>query len=296
MPPEPFPVLVHPFPGPTPRSCAYEAGSPASRNALVFIGGLGDGPHTVPYVRALAGRLQSEPELSYSLFEVRLASAFGGFGHRRLADDVADLAALVRHLRGALGRRRVVLLGHSTGCQDCMEYTDYARHGAEPVDGFILQGPVSDREAFGPLVPKEELEAGVAKAADLVRSGRGDTIMPKDKLAEMFDAPITAYRYHSLLAPGGDDDFFSSDLPDDKIASFWSKFQKPVLVLPSGEDEHVPESIDVPKLIARWASLAPDGIVSDLSGPIPGASHTVRSPESREWMADIVVRFLSSLE
>lgn len=202
MPPEPFPVLVHPFPGPTPRSCAYEAGSPTSRNALVFIGGLGDGPHTVPYVRALASRLQSEPELGYSVFEVRLSSAFGGFGYRRLADDVADLAALVRHLRGALGRDRVVLLGHSTGCQDCMEYTDYAKHGAEPVDGFILQGPVSDREAFGPLISKEELEAGVAKAAELVGSGRGDAIMPRDKLSEMFDTPITAYRYYSLLAPG----------------------------------------------------------------------------------------------
>lgn len=296
MPLEPFPVLVHPFPGPTPRSRAYEAGSPASRNALVFIGGLGDGPHTVPYVRALADRLQSDPELGYSLFEVRLASAFGGFGHRRLADDVADLSALVRHLRSALGRQRVVLLGHSTGCQDCMEYTDYAKHGAEPVDGFILQGAVSDREAFGPLVPKEELEASVAKAAELVRSGREDTIMPKNMITEMLGAPITAYRYHSLLAPGGDDDFFSSDLPDDKIASFWSKFQKPVLVLPSGEDEHVPKSIDMPKLMARWASLAPDGIVSNLSDLIPGASHTIRSPESQEWMADRVVRFLSSLE
>ncbi|KAL8423419.1 hypothetical protein RB596_003579 [Gaeumannomyces avenae] len=199
---EPFPVLVHPFPGPTPRSCAYEAGSPTSPNALVFIGGLGDGPHTVPYVRTLAARLQSEPGLGYSLFEVRLASAFSGFGHRRLADDVADVAALVRHLRGTLRRRRVVLLGHSTGCQGCMEYTDYARHGAEPVDGFVLQGPVSDREAFGPLVPREELEAGLASAAELVGSGRGNTIMPKDEIVEMFGAPITAYRYHSLLAPG----------------------------------------------------------------------------------------------
>lgn len=114
--PAPFPVTVHPFKSPTPYSCAYEQGSSSSKNALVFIGGLGDGPHTVPYVHRVAKELESWTKLSYSVFETRLRSSFGGFGYRRLQDDAADISALVKYLHG-IGKQKVVLMGHSTGCQ-----------------------------------------------------------------------------------------------------------------------------------------------------------------------------------
>lgn len=114
--PAPFPVTVHPFQSPTPLSCAYELGSSSSKNALVFIGGLGDGPHTVPYIRAVAKKLESATGLGYSVFETRLRSSFTGFGYSRLSDDVADISALVKHLRG-IGKQKIVLMGHSTGCQ-----------------------------------------------------------------------------------------------------------------------------------------------------------------------------------
>lgn len=115
-----FTTTVHPFESPTPHACAYETGLTNAKNALVFIGGLGDGPHTVPYPRTIAKRLEREPELSYSVFEFRLTSSFSGFGFARLADDVADISALVKYLR-SIGKRRVVLLGHSTGCQVCSD-------------------------------------------------------------------------------------------------------------------------------------------------------------------------------
>lgn len=112
----PFPAIVHPFESPTPCSCAYELGPSSSRNTLVFIGGLGDGPHTVPYVRTIARELESAEGLSYSVFEVRLSSSFTAFGYSRLSDDVTHLSALVKYLRG-LGKEKIVFLGHSTGCQ-----------------------------------------------------------------------------------------------------------------------------------------------------------------------------------
>lgn len=116
--PKPYPVLVHHFRSTTPGARAYEHGDAASRNAVVFIGGLGDGPHTVPYVKPVADRLRTGDAvaLSYSLFEIRMASSFGGYGCSSLADDVADISALVEYLRG-LGKEKVVLFGHSTGCQ-----------------------------------------------------------------------------------------------------------------------------------------------------------------------------------
>ena len=120
MAPSPFPVTVHTFKSPSLEadSHAYESGNTTASNALVFIGGLTDGPHTVPCIRTVADRLAG-PEasgLDYSVFEIRMASSFGGFGYSSLARDVADISALVGYLK-ELGRKKIVLFGHSTGCQ-----------------------------------------------------------------------------------------------------------------------------------------------------------------------------------
>lgn len=80
------------------------------------------------------------------------------------------------------------------------------------------------------------------------------------------------------------------------MAGIWSRFRKPVLVLPSGEDEYVPTSVNFGALLARWQRLAPPGVVSGLSGFIPGASHSVTEAAAQEWTAERVVEFLASLE
>ncbi|KAH8890920.1 duf1749 domain-containing protein [Thozetella sp. PMI_491] len=291
-----FPVTVHTYPAVSGGTAyTYELGAAATpaRNALVFIGGLGDGPHTVGYVRSVGRKLAETPSLGYSVFETRLSSAFNGFGYSSLADDVNEISALVKYLRG-LGKEKIVLMGHSTGCQDCMEYND-PKHGTSPVDGFILQGCVSDREAFGPLLGPEMIADSLAHAEALLKEGNGDVIMPKEKIFAGFSGPVTAYRWHSLLSVGGDDDFFSSDLADEKLAISWGRLQKPVLILPSGQDQYVPSSVDVPSMVARWKTFCKPGIASELSGLIPGANHQVEQPEAREWLADRVIQFLAAL-
>lgn len=112
----PYSVIVHPFDSPTRYSCAYEIGPASARNAVINIGGLGDGPHTVPFVRQFAKHLGDASDLSYSVFEFRMTSSFIGFGTSSLTNDVADISALVKYLRG-IGKEKIVLFGHSTGCQ-----------------------------------------------------------------------------------------------------------------------------------------------------------------------------------
>ena len=114
----PFPVTVHPYRAPVRGSCAYELGLTQSRNAVIFIGGLTDGPHTSPFIRRVAKHLEKASHLSYSIFEVRLRSAYIGFGTSSLANDVADVSALVKYLR-SIGKEKIFLFGHSTGCQVC---------------------------------------------------------------------------------------------------------------------------------------------------------------------------------
>lgn len=114
---EPFPVTVHPFPSPKRGgSHAYELGNTSAKNAVVFIGGLTDGPHTTPYIRTVAKHLENSSSLDYSVFEIRMRSSFIGFGTSSLANDVEDISALVKYLRGR-GKEKIVLFGHSTGCQ-----------------------------------------------------------------------------------------------------------------------------------------------------------------------------------
>lgn len=66
------------------------------------------------------------------------------------------------------------------------------------------------------------------------------------------------------------------------------------MVVPSAEDEYIPKTVDFEKLLAKWKSFCP--AMSDLSGRIPWANHTVDPPASQEWLADRVVSFLKSLD
>ncbi|KAH6890516.1 hypothetical protein B0T10DRAFT_605996 [Thelonectria olida] len=286
----PFTVVVHPFESETRHSCGYEIGNTKARNALVVIGGLTDGPHTVPVVRPLAKFIEQAQDLDYSIFEFRMRSSFTGFGQSNLSNDVADTSAFVKYLRG-LGKEKIVLMGHSTGCQDCMEYTHYDKHGSEPVDGFILQGGISDRDTLELIMadPEPSLEL----AAKMIAEGKADHMMPNDMIPSVLGAPISAYRFQSLAAKGGDDDYFSADLEDEKVKTFWSRFQKPVLVLHSGDDEYVPEKVDQAASNKRYQAAS--SLVSPLSGLIPGASHTVDEPEAQEWFAKRVGEFLKTL-
>ncbi|KAI1808028.1 DUF1749-domain-containing protein [Daldinia bambusicola] len=290
-----FVTTVHPFESPTAHACAYEIGLPNARNALVFIGGLGDGPHTVPYPRAIAKRLETEPDLSYSVFEFRLSTSFTGFGFGRLANDVADISAIVKYLR-SIGKEHIVLLGHSTGSQDCMEYTAPAHH-APPVEGYILQAPVSDRGAISSEMGGFELDKSLKIAKELIASGRGHERMLPENLSKSFhDTPISASRWYALGAVDGEDNYFDPELPDEVIEPYWKRVDKPILILHSGNDEFVPSSIDKDALVKRWRALCRPGIASELSGTIPGAGHRVEEPESEKWLVNTVVEFLQTIK
>lgn len=117
--PPPFSVTAHPYRTRVQGGVAYELGPTSAKNAIVFVGGLFDGPHTVNYTRPLAKLLENSSDLDYSVFEIRMRSSFIGFGTSSLKNDVEDISALVKYLR-SIGREKIVLFGHSTGCQVCI--------------------------------------------------------------------------------------------------------------------------------------------------------------------------------
>lgn len=104
-------------------------------DVVIFIGGLGDGLMAVPHIEPLAQRLQQH---GWSLVQLLTSSSYDGWKIGSVERDAEEIGQCVGHLR-LLGRKRIVLLGHSTGCQDVVQYH---MHPRELVNGSILQAPV----------------------------------------------------------------------------------------------------------------------------------------------------------
>jgi hypothetical protein len=96
-----------------------------------------------------------------------------------------------------------------------------------PINGYILQGPVSDRESTAALLKKQnrDYEASLAYATRLVEEGKGkDEYMPKNLLPEGYNTPVNAYRWHSLISVGCVCTCFLAQMPfrtADKIRPQW---------------------------------------------------------------------------
>ena len=193
-------------------------------------------------------------------------------------------------------------MGHSTGCQDVMEYLVGKGHETRsPIDGGILQAPVSDREALVAAMDPKVYEEGCRIAQDMVDRGLGEDIMPSDAPKIFGAKPVCARRWLSLASPNhdGDDDYFSSDLSDEQLMkSFGSLPAKaPLCILFSGIDEHMPKTTDMAGLIQTWIGVVKRGngkVDEENSGIVENATHNlVGNPE--EVVADLVKRVLGFL-
>lgn len=144
-------------------------------------------------------------------------------------------------------------------------------------------------------MPPDFFAKTLGHAKDMIARGEQDEIMPKALIPPIFHSPITAYRWHSLISRGGDDDFFSSDLEDETLLKSFGQLDKPTLIMPSEKDEMVPPNIDKEGLLKRWSGAAKEDVVSGLSGVIPGADHALSEEMAVIRFLDRVMRFLKGL-
>jgi alpha-beta hydrolase superfamily lysophospholipase len=255
---------------------------------------------TVPYPTTLAKAL---PE-SWSLAQILLSSSYGCWGTSSVSADAENIAKCVQYFRG-IKNGKIVLMGHSTGCQDVMEYL--VGPGFEerpPVDGGILQAPVSDREAMLISMPQDVYDNSVAAAYALVAEDKPEGLLPTSVTHGLFGAPVTARRWLSLTSPykDGEEDYFSSDLSELELKRRFGALpaRTPMCILESGADEHVPTYVDKAALVQKWIGLIKGngGKVDELhSGVIEGASHNLsnNNPEVVEELVRRVVGFIGTL-
>ncbi|KAG8100306.1 hypothetical protein GUJ93_ZPchr0013g36780 [Zizania palustris] len=227
--------------GPQSVQVAFRTGD--FNQQVIFIGGLTDGFLATDYLEPLSLALELE---KWSLVQPLLSSSYTGYGTSSLEQDALELDQLISYLINKENSEGVILLGHSTGCQDIVHYMRTNFACSKAVSGVILQAPVSDREYRATLPETAEM---IDLAAKLISEGHGMHLMPREANP---DAPITAYRYHSLCAYMGDDDMFSSDLSEDQLRQrlgHMSTTQCQVIF--SMGDEYVPEYVDKEALVDR---------------------------------------------
>ncbi|GMK58736.1 hypothetical protein CspeluHIS016_0601780 [Cutaneotrichosporon spelunceum] len=268
------------------KTLPYVVSGPHSPKAVIFIGGLYNGLGDVPYTHALSDALS---RAGWKLVQFHWSSAYEGFGTGSLARDASEIHALADHLR-AHHTSTIVVMGHSTGSQDVLHLLT-TLGGAE---GGIMQAPVSDREHLSVDPTTKAWTDFLPAATVMVEEGRGKELVPGfDKVGGMH---MSAYRLWSLMSPSGDDDYFSSDLPDKPdgvhkhpLAESFGALPVPVLALFSEKDEyaHVP---DVEAHLARWRTASKGKLETHV---VPGANHAV--DDEAHW-PDLCVATVSWLQ
>ena len=291
---------------------------PQHKNALLFIGGLGDNFLSVPLAEEIAETLASENS-SWSVFEIQLSSLSSAWGVSNLDNDVADLNECVRWARDDMGKMKIVIMGHSTGSQDVLHYCYHRTISRPQVDGAVLQAPVSDREAL--MIAMKAPGRGQSKTRtayeDCLRSAQYSTstevlLLPREDTATLGygDVWVSAERFLSLASPQSpehpsSEDLFSSDLSDQTLCDTFGRIDKKVLatqfllILISGADEHVPEWVDKKALLRRWElALKTSGVeLHERSAVMGGTSHNGQTGEGvSSEIVDRVTEYLKTVE
>ncbi|GMH32540.1 hypothetical protein BSKO_00374 [Bryopsis sp. KO-2023] len=126
----------------------------------------------------------------------------------------------------------------------------------------------------------------------MVSQGKGEEIVMRDFITIPAGAPICARRFLDLFKRGGDDDMFSSYFTEKEMQDVLQHMAPvPCLVLMSGKDKYVPQSIDTRVLGERISqAIGPNAI----SRVIEGGLHSLNGNEDEA--VSVLTEFIKSLD
>lgn len=175
--------------------------------------------------------------------------------------DVEDIAAIIKMVKG-----EVVLLGHSTGCNDILLFI--SQNKLQRVKGVVLQGPVSDIEAaFQPKIESSLNQIEESKASA--------------KYIEIDNEIWLKERFTSLYSVNGKEDMFSSYLDDEAFSQWKSKI--PILSILCEKDEYCTKQIPEKFQLAGTVCMLRD------------ADHCISSKECQRDFLIAINTFLDEL-
>ncbi|PRP78155.1 hypothetical protein PROFUN_13957 [Planoprotostelium fungivorum] len=235
----------------------------------ILISGLTEGLLNVHYSVPLTEFLKQK---GWSTVHTLLSSSYMGFGYSSLDNDVQEIDQLIDHLYNHMNAKKIVLIGHSTGCQDAVHFLKKGKN-VNRVSAIVLQSPTSDREYFCSVMTSEDVRDDLEECETAIRDGRGHHFFQKPNA--MMEGPMTYYRWHSLLSRDGDDDYFSSDLSDDERRQRIGRPSTPALIVYSLSDEYVPSHVNGTKAAEAIAAC----FTSSRLLLLPNANHALEGGE-----------------
>ncbi len=128
---------------------------------------------------------------SMNFFDKGKKHIVSGTSFEKFEDCVHDINAAIRFLKEK-GFRKFILSGHSTGCQKVAYYQ--SKKNNKSVKAMLLLAPADDLNAEK-SAHKNNFAKNVKFARDLVRKGKGNSILPKKISLYGFSAK----RYYSLF-------------------------------------------------------------------------------------------------
>ena len=143
----------------------------------------------------------------------------------------------------SLGYKRIILLGHSYGCNKVLYY--YNQKKDENIKKIVLLAPCDIPSEGKKFLSKEEYEKAKKEATDLVNQGKEKELID---FSVMANGKIAAGTYYYDFLPGGENDFIKySDCKNGK-SKVLNSIDVPVLVVFGSADECVlTEPIDTVK-------------------------------------------------
>lgn len=163
-------------------------------------------------------------------------SITAGSSYEVFSDCVDDIDGAVSWAKKA-GAKRIVLVGHSTGCQKSVYYLK--KRPKSLVSGAVLLAPMSDLADMVRETPKPEYRRLITSAKKMIESGQAFSLMP--------GSLMTAQRFLSLFSPESEEEIFS--YASLKKPTVLQAVRKPLLVILAGSDEHRDRPI---RDIATW--------------------------------------------
>lgn len=197
---------------------AYENGIESGRT-VVLVGGLGDRMLSLSYIQDFLG-LCANHKIRLVIPEL---TSYPNFQTVAIDQDIEDINDMLGTIEG-----EIVLVGHSTGCQDILLYME--KYSNTNVKGIVLQGPVSDIECL----PEQVLAQRSAHIADFGRTS--------SRFVEIDGVVWLKERFATLFTRRGKEDLFSSYLCDEDFAR-WRKVPARILSVVSENDEYCTRNV-----------------------------------------------------
>lgn len=168
-------------------------------------------------------------------------SILAGKAHEVFTDCADDIAGAITEVE-RIKPKKIILLGHSTGCQKIVYYL--AKKRDKRVSQIILLSPMSDYAGIKHSISSENLKDLQKIAQTLVQSGNLHTLLPQT----IWPAVDDAQRFLSLATSTSPEELFPYSHSERKPTEL-QKITIPILVILAEKDEFRDRSV---KKIAAW--------------------------------------------